>query len=36
MLGHSDVKTTLKLYVHPSLESKRRCIQSVGILQIGA
>ena len=36
MLGHSDIKTTLKLYVHPSLESKRRCIQSVGILQIGA
>lgn len=36
MLGHMDIKTTLKLYVHPSLESKRRCIQSVGVLQIGA
>ena len=36
MLGHSDIKTTLKLYVHPSLESKRRCIQSIGVLQIGA
>ena len=36
MLGHADIKTTLKLYVHPSLESKRRCIQSVGVLQIGA
>ena len=36
LLGHADIKTTLKLYVHPSLESKRRCIQSVGVLQIGA
>lgn len=36
MLGHADIKTTLKLYVHPSLESKRRCIQSVGFLQLGA
>ena len=36
LLGHADIKTTLKLYVHPSMESKRRCIQSVGVLQIGA
>ena len=36
MLGHADIKTTLKLYVHPSLERKRRYIQDVGILQIGA
>ena len=36
MLGHSDIKTTLKLYVHPSLESKRRCIQSIAFLKIGA
>ena len=36
MLGHADIKTTLKLYVHPSLESKRRCIQQIGALRLGA
>ena len=36
LLGHADIKTTLRLYVHPSLESKRRCIQRAGSLQIGA
>ena len=36
MLGHADIKTTLKLYVHPSLESKRRCIQQISFLKIGA
>ena len=36
MLGHADIKTTLKLYVHPSLESKRRCIQQINFLKIGA
>ena len=36
LLGHADIKTTLKLYVHPSMESKRRCIQSIAFLKIGA
>ena len=36
MLGHTDIKTTLKLYVHPSLESKRRCIQQINFLKLGA
>ena len=36
MLGHADIKTTLKLYVHPSLESKRRCIQQINFLKLGA
>ena len=26
LLGHSDISTTLNLYVHPSLEQKRRCV----------
>ena len=36
MLGHADIKTTLKLYTHPSLESKRRCIQRIVFLKLGA
>ena len=36
MLRHADIKTTLKLYVHPSLESKRRCIQQINFLKLGA
>lgn len=36
MLGHADIKTTLKLYTHPSLESKRRCIQKISFLELGA
>lgn len=36
LLGHADIKTTLKLYVHPSMESKRRCIQSIAFLKIGS
>ena len=36
LLGHADIKTTLKLYVHPSMESKRRSIQSIAFLKIGA
>lgn len=36
MLGHKDIKTTLMLYTHPSLERKRRCIQQIGALKIGA
>ena len=26
LLGHSNISTTLNLYVHPSLEQKRKCI----------
>ena len=26
ILGHSDIRTTLNLYVHPGLEQKMRCI----------
>lgn len=36
LLGHADIKTTLKLYTHPSLESKRRCIQRIVFLKLGA
>jgi integrase len=27
LLGHSSVKTTLDLYVHPRLEQKRKCVE---------
>ncbi|MBR3586068.1 MAG: tyrosine-type recombinase/integrase [Oscillospiraceae bacterium] len=29
VLGHSNVKTTLQLYVHPSLSQKRRLVEGV-------
>lgn len=29
LLGHSDVSTTLNLYVHPGLEQKRRCVEDM-------
>lgn len=29
LLGHSDISTTLNLYVHPSLEQKRRCVEEM-------
>lgn len=29
ILGHSDVRITLSLYVHPSLEQKRQCINNM-------
>ena len=32
MLGHADVTTTLRLYVHPSLDSKRQVIQKISFL----
>lgn len=28
VLGHSNIQTTLNLYVHPGLEQKRRCIDT--------
>ena len=29
MLGHADVRTTLQVYVHSSLEHKMRVVQSI-------
>ena len=29
LLGHSDVSTTLNLYVHPGIEQKRRCVEDM-------
>ena len=29
ILGHSDITTTLNLYVHPNMEQKKRCIDKV-------
>ena len=29
ILGHSDIRTTLNLYVHPNLEQKKRCIDKM-------
>lgn len=29
LLGHSNIKTTLDLYVHPSIEEKKKCISSL-------
>jgi len=29
LLGHSDISTTLNLYVHPGLEQKRRCLDEM-------
>ncbi|MBR1442328.1 MAG: tyrosine-type recombinase/integrase, partial [Firmicutes bacterium] len=29
ILGHSSINTTLSLYVHPSVESKRKFIDSL-------
>lgn len=27
LLGHSDISTTMNLYVHPNMEQKKRCIE---------
>ena len=32
LLGHSNISTTLNLYVHPNLEQKRKCIDTKGKL----
>lgn len=29
LLGHSDIRTTLNLYVHPGMEQKRLCMEKV-------
>ena len=30
LLGHSNISTTLNLYVHPNMEQKRKCIDTMG------
>ena len=32
MLGHSDITTTLRLYVHPSMDSKKQAVQKISFL----
>ena len=32
MLGHADIQTTLRLYVHSSMEHKREIIQKISFL----
>ena len=32
LLGHSNISTTLNLYVHPNLEQKKKCIDTMGKL----
>lgn len=34
MLGHADIKTTLKLYVHPSMDSKSKAVQKISFLGV--
>ena len=34
MLGHADITTTLKLYVHPSMDSKRKAVQKISFLGV--
>ena len=29
LLGHSDISTTLNLYVHPNMEQKQRCVEQM-------
>ncbi|RXZ68189.1 site-specific integrase, partial [Fusobacterium necrophorum] len=29
ILGHSDIGTTLNLYVHPNMEQKKKCIDKM-------
>ena len=30
LLGHSNISTTLNLYVHPNIEQKKKCIDTMG------
>ena len=32
LLGHSNISTTLNLYVHPNLEQKKRCMEQMSKL----
>lgn len=34
MLGHADITTTLRLYVHPSMDSKRKAVQKISFLGV--
>ena len=29
LLGHSNVSTTLNLYVHPDIEQKKQCVEQM-------
>jgi integrase len=29
ILGHSNISTTLNLYVHPNLEQKKKCVEQM-------
>ena len=29
LLGHSNISTTLNLYVHPNMEQKKRCVEQM-------
>ena len=29
LLGHSNISTTLNLYVHPNIEQKKKCINKM-------
>ena len=33
LLGHADVRTTLRLYVHSSMDYKRRAVEGIGFLE---
>ena len=33
LLGHADVRTTLRLYVHSSMDYKRRAVEGIGFLK---
>ena len=33
LLGHSDVRTTLRLYVHSSMDYKRKAVEGIGFLK---
>lgn len=35
ILGHSNIATTLNLYVHPNMEQKMRCIETVSFSSLG-
>lgn len=32
LLGHSDISTTLNLYVHPSYDKKKACVNSISFI----
>ena len=33
LLGHADVRTTLRLYVHSSMDYKRKAVEGIGFLK---